>query len=68
VQGSIWMLAPLGHNEIVRLSTTTGKPLSRVYPGGCCRQYCSQIYDTAGSVWEPTSQQIIRIDPARMPE
>jgi hypothetical protein len=66
-QGSIWVLAPLGHNEVVRLSMTTGRPLSVVYPGGSCSQYCAQIYDTAGAVWEPTSQQIIRIDPARMP-
>jgi hypothetical protein len=66
-QGSIWMLAPLGHNEVVRISVTTGKPLSVVYPGGSCSQYCSQIYDAAGAVWEPTSQQILRIDPARMP-
>ena len=66
-QGSIWMLAPLGHNEVVRVSMITGKPLSVVYPGGSCRQYCMQIYDTAGAVWEPTSQQIVRIDPVRMP-
>jgi hypothetical protein len=66
-QGSIWMLAPLGHNEVVRVSMTTGKPLSVVYPGGSCSQYCMQIYDAAGAVWEPTSQQILRIDPARMP-
>jgi hypothetical protein len=66
-QGSIWVLAPLGHNEVVRLSMSTGRPLSVVYPGGSCSQYCAQIYDTAGAVWEPTSQQIIRIDPARMP-
>jgi hypothetical protein len=66
-QGSIWMLAPLGHNEVVRVSMTTGKPLSVVYPGGSCSQYCSQIYDAAGAVWEPTSRQILRIDPARMP-
>jgi hypothetical protein len=66
-QGSIWVLAPLGHNEIVRVSMTTGRPLGFLYPGGSCSQYCSQIYDAAGAVWEPTSQQIIRIDPARMP-
>jgi len=66
-QGSIWVLAPLGHNEIVRVSMTTGKPLSVVYPGGSCSQYCTQIYDAAGAVWEPTSRQILRIDPARMP-
>jgi hypothetical protein len=66
-QGSIWMLAPLGRNEVVRVSMTTGKPLSVVYPGGSCSQYCMQIYDAAGAVWEPTSQQILRIDPARMP-
>jgi hypothetical protein len=66
-QGSIWMLAPLGHNEVVRVSMTTGKPLSVIYPGGSCSQYCMQIYDAAGAVWEPTSQQILRIDPARMP-
>ena len=66
-QGSIWMLAPLGTTRSSGVSTTTGRPLSVVYPGGSCSQYCSQIYDTAGAVWEPTSQQIIRIDPARMP-
>jgi hypothetical protein len=66
-QSSIWMLAPLGRNEVVRVSMTTGKPLSVVYPGGSCSQYCMQIYDAAGAVWEPTSQQILRIDPARMP-
>jgi hypothetical protein len=66
-QGSIWVLAPLGHNEVVRVSMTTGRPLSVVYPGGSCRQYCTQIYDTAGAVWEPTSRWIVRIDPARMP-
>jgi len=65
--GSIWMLAPLGGNEIVRISTTSGKPVSRVYPGGSCSQYCSQVYAIAGAVWEPTAQQIIRINPARMP-
>jgi len=66
-QGSIWMLAPLGHNEIVRISTTSGNPVSRVYPGGSCSQYCSQVYAFAGAVWEPTAQQIIRINPAMMP-
>ena len=65
--GSIWMLAPLGSNEIVRISTTSGKPVSRVYPGGSCSQYCMQVYAIAGAVWEPTAQQIIRINPARMP-
>jgi hypothetical protein len=38
-----------------------------VYPGGSCSQYCTQIYDAAGAVWEPTSRQILRIDPATMP-
>jgi len=66
-QGSIWMLAPLGGNEIVRISTTSGNPVSRVYPGGSCSQYCMQVYAIAGAVWEPTAQQVIRINPARMP-
>lgn len=66
-QGSIWMLAPLGKNEIVRISTTSGNPVSRVYPGGSCSQFCMQIYALAGAVWEPTAQQIIRINPASMP-
>jgi hypothetical protein len=65
--GSIWMLAPLGSNEIVRISTTSGNPVSRVYPGGSCSEYCSQVYAFAGAVWEPTAQQIIRINPALMP-
>lgn len=42
-------------------------PVSRVYPGGSCSQYCSQVYAIAGAVWEPTAQQIIRINPAMMP-
>ena len=50
-QGSIWMLAPLGSNEIVRINTTSGNPVSRVYPGGSCSQYCSQVYAIAGAVW-----------------
>jgi hypothetical protein len=66
-QGSIWMLAPLGSNEIVRISTTSGNPVSRVYPGGSCSDYCMQVYAIAGAVWEPTAQQIIRINPAMMP-
>jgi hypothetical protein len=67
-QGSIWIIAPLRGNEIVRISTTTGKPVSRVYPGGgSCSKYCSQVYPIAGAVWEPTAQQIIRINPAMMP-
>jgi hypothetical protein len=66
-QGSIWMLAPLGRNEIVRISTTSGNPVSRVYPGGSCSPYCMQVYAIAGAVWEPTARQIIRINPAKMP-
>ena len=65
--GSIWMLAPLGGNELVRMSVTSGEPVSRVDLGGSCSQYCMQVYAIAGAVWEPTAQQIIRIDPARMP-
>jgi hypothetical protein len=67
-QGSIWMLAPLGGNEIVRISTTSGHPVSRVYPGGSCSDYCMQVYAFAGAVWEPTAQQIIRLNPAAMPD
>jgi phosphoribosylamine-glycine ligase len=55
------------HNEVVWVSMTTGRALSVVYPGGSCSQGSSQIYDAADAVWEPTSQQILRIDPAGMP-
>ena len=65
--GSSWMLASLGSNEIVRISTTSGNPVSRVCPGGSCSQYCMQVYAIAGAVWEPTAQQIIRSNPAMMP-
>jgi hypothetical protein len=41
--------------------------VSRVYPGGSCSDYCMQVYAIAGAVWEPTAQQIIRINPAMMP-
>ena len=42
-------------------------PVSRVYPGSSWRQYCSQVHALAMAVWEPTAQQVIRIDPAWMP-
>jgi DNA-directed RNA polymerase specialized sigma24 family protein len=66
-QDSLWLLADLGHTQVLRISMSTGQPLGRVPVGGSCGQPCSQIYDIAGAVWVPSGGEIVRIDPARLP-
>lgn len=66
-QDSLWLLADLGHTQVLRIAVSTGQPLGRVRVGGSCGQPCSQIYDIAGAVWVPAGNEIVRIDPARLP-
>ena len=66
-QDSLWLLADLGHTQVLRISLSTGQPLGRIRVGGSCGQPCSQIYDVAGAVWVPSGSDIVRIDPARLP-
>jgi hypothetical protein len=66
-QDSLWLLADLGHTQVLRISLSTGRPLGRIRVGGSCGQPCSQIYDVAGAVWVPSGSDIVRIDPARLP-
>jgi len=53
----------------LRVSEATGRPAGGVYvpPNSCGQATCSQIYFTPGSVWVPTAELLIRIDPARLP-
>ena len=53
----------------LRVSEATGRPAGGVAiaPNSCGQQSCSQIYFTPGSVWVPTAELLIRIDPARLP-
>ena len=66
-QDSLWLLADLARTQVLRVSMSTGQPLGRVRIGGSCGQPCSQIYDIAGAVWVPSGNEIVRIDPARLP-
>ena len=66
-QGSLWLLADLGHTQVLRISLSSGQPLGRIRVGGSCGQPCSQIYDVAGAVWVPSGSDLVRIDPARLP-
>ncbi len=54
---------------VLRVSEATGRPAGGVPipPGSCGQEVCSQIFYTPGSVWVPTAELLIRIDPARLP-
>ena len=51
---------------VLKVSEATGRPVGSVpiAPNSCRQQTCSQIFYTPGSVWVPTAEQLIRIDPA----
>jgi len=54
---------------VLRVSESTGRPAGGVAiaPNSCGQQVCSQIFYTPGSVWVPTAELLIRIDPRRLP-
>jgi hypothetical protein len=66
-QDSLWLLADLAQTQVLRIAVNTGQPLGRVRIGGSCGQPCSQIYDAAAAIWVPSGNEIVRIDPARLP-
>ena len=65
--GWLWFLDD-GHpfSGVLKVSEATGLPVGKVpiAVNSCGQQSCSQIYYTPGSVWVPTAEQLIRIDPA----
>ena len=54
---------------VLRVSEVTGRPAGGVAiaANSCGQQVCSQIYFTPRSVWVPTAELLIRINPARLP-
>jgi hypothetical protein len=54
---------------VLRVSMATGHPAGGVPvpPNSCGQQTCSQVYYVAGSVWVPTAELLLRIDPAKLP-
>ena len=53
----------------LRVSMATGRPAGGVPvpPNSCGQQTCSQVYYEAGSVWVPTAELLLRIDPGKLP-
>jgi hypothetical protein len=60
---------PVPSGGVLRVSTASGRPVGWVPGVGlqACGEPCFQIYSTAHAIWVPTSGQLLRIDPARMP-
>ena len=54
---------------VLRVSMATGHPAGGipVPPNSCGQQTCSQVYYVAGSVWVPTAELLLRIDPGQLP-
>jgi DNA-directed RNA polymerase specialized sigma24 family protein len=65
--GWLWFLGDgYPFSGVLKVSEATGRPVGSVpiAPNSCGQQTCSQIFYTPGSVWVPTAEQLIRIDPA----
>jgi hypothetical protein len=67
--GWLWFLDngnPL--SSVLRISEATGRPAGGVpiLPGSCGQSPCSLIFSTPGSIWVPTAQLLIRIDPSAL--
>jgi hypothetical protein len=54
---------------VLRVSEETGRAAGGVPipPNSCGQQVCSHIFFTPRSVWVPTAELLIRIDPAQLP-
>lgn len=54
---------------VLRVSMATGHPEGGVPvpPNSCGQQTCSRVYYVAGSVWVPTAELLLRIDPGQLP-
>ena len=68
--GWIWFLDNgYPFSGVLRVSMATGRPAGGVPvpPNSCGGQICSQVYYLAGSVWVPTAELLLRIDPGKLP-
>jgi hypothetical protein len=56
-------------NGVLRVNEDTGQPAGGIWisPNSCGQLACSLIFATPGSIWVPTAELLIRIDPAAMP-
>ncbi|HEX9063871.1 MAG TPA: hypothetical protein VF843_02120 [Streptosporangiaceae bacterium] len=54
---------------VLRVSMATGHPAGGVpVPANSCgQQICSQVYYISGSIWVPTAELLLRINPAKLP-
>jgi hypothetical protein len=59
----VWALTDT--HELVRIDARTNVVTLRMPVAGLASD--TTVYAAAGAVWEPTSQQILSIDPAMMP-
>lgn len=69
-RGWLWFLDNgYPFSGVLRVSVTSGHPAGGVPvpPNSCGQQTCSQVYYLAGSVWMPTAELLLRIDPGRLP-
>jgi hypothetical protein len=69
-RGWLWFLDNgYPFSGVLRLSMATGQPAGGVpiAPASCGQQTCSQVYYVAGSVWVPTAELLLRIDPGKLP-
>ena len=66
-RGSLWFLELDGRAavSVLRASIATGQAQASVSGPGTCGEPCFQIYAADGSIWVPTQNFIVRIDPAR---
>ena len=66
--GSLWFI-DWRTGGVLRVSIATGRPTGQVPGIGAapCPETCTQVFSTPGAVWVPIMNQLIRIDPARMP-
>jgi len=66
--GSLWFI-DWRNGGVLRVSIATGKPVGQIPGIGAapCPETCVRVYSTPGAVWVPAMNQLIRIDPARMP-
>jgi DNA-directed RNA polymerase specialized sigma24 family protein len=68
--GWLWFLdSGCPFSGVLRVSEDTGQPVGGIWipPNSCGELSCSLIFATPGSIWVPTTDQLIRIEPAAMP-
>ncbi len=69
-RGWLWFLDNgYPFSGVLRVSMATGHPAGGVPvpPNSCGELICSQVYYIAGSVWVPTAELLLRVDPGKLP-